>query len=271
MTTQLARGRTTKILVLNPNSSQAMTEGMEKVIKKVDLPYSLEVHTYTAPHDTPASINDGQDIETSMAAVLAHLEDEHSDRLAGYDGILVACYSVHPLVAALQSASAGPGPCLLKNPAVTGIFEASMLAALSLLKPGQKWGIITTGKFWEEHLTTGVRSFLGVSTGTDISSKFAGVESTGLDASDFHHGADPALITERLKQATKRLLAKGRVTCIAMGCAGMAGLETIIREATSEELGEDFAYSELHVIDSIRVGVIQVEHMIKQQRLLRGR
>ncbi|KAI0002697.1 hydantoin racemase [Xylariaceae sp. FL0662B] len=249
MTTQLVRGQGTKILVLNPNSSHAMTDGMKTVINTIDLLYSTEVHTYTAPRSAPPSINDRSDIEQSFHAVRCNFND------AGYDGIVVACFSVHPLVPYLQGYPT----------AITGIFEASVLTALSLLSRDEKWGIVTTGKFWEEHLTSGVKDFLGAGQ-SDPNSKFAGVESTGLNAGDFHHGVDPAVVREKLKLATKRLLSQGGVACIVMGCAGMAGLEEIIREAANDALGKEFA-SSLHVIDGVRAGIMQVEHMIKHQRL----
>ncbi|KAI0479991.1 hydantoin racemase [Xylaria cf. heliscus] len=262
MSTTLVRGQGTKILLLNPNSSSSMTDGMKTVINNVNLPHSTEVYTYTAPPGSPASINDGADIKASTDAVLADLDNVKTQQ---YDGIVVACFSVHPLVSELQSRSRRG------NVAVTGIFEASVLAAISLLHPGQKWGVVTTGKFWESHLSDGVGAFLGVKTAQDGNARFAGVESTGLNASDFHHGVDPAVVRQKLKSATKRLLGAGNVAVVVMGCAGMAGLEEIIREAASEEYGDEFAYETLHVIDGVRAGIMQVDHMIRHQRLRPGR
>ncbi|KAI1747813.1 hydantoin racemase [Xylaria castorea] len=262
MSTTLVRGQGTKILLLNPNSSSSMTDGMRTVIDDVNLPHSTEVYTYTAPPESPASINDGNDIQNSTAAVLADFNTADE-----YDGIVIACFSVHPLVSELQSRSQNS----VSATAVTGIFEASVLAAISLLRPGQKWGIVTTGKFWEAHLSDGVGVFLGAGTQEDGNAKFAGVESTGLNASDFHHGVDPAVVRQKLKAATKRLLGAGDVTVVVMGCAGMAGLEEIIREAASEERGDGFAYEKLHVIDGVRAGIMQVDHMIRNQRLRPGR
>ncbi|KAI8965230.1 Asp/Glu/hydantoin racemase [Daldinia sp. FL1419] len=265
MATRLVRGKRTKILVLNPNSSKAMTDGMDVVINSIDLPYSTEIHTYTGPKGAPASINDGKDLQESTEAVLEDLETSYPNGM-DYDGIVVACYSVHPLVPAMQRDRT-------RYPkAVTGIFEASILAALSVLAYGEAWGIVTTGKFWEEHLATGVEGFLGAGTRSPDAKdpRFAGVESTGLNASDFHHGVDPAIVRRKLKEATKRLLSKGRVRCVIMGCAGMAGLEDIIREAASEENGEEFARSELHVVDGVRAAIMHLEHTIRYHRLLPG-
>ncbi|KAH9907066.1 hypothetical protein F4778DRAFT_612389 [Xylariomycetidae sp. FL2044] len=267
MSTKHIRGKSTKILVLNPNSSESMTEGMKTVIDSIDLPYSTEIHTYTAPpySGSPASINNDQDIWTSSAAVNEHLPEDIED----YDGILVACFSVHPLVHHLLDSLVTTRPRVV----VTGIFESAILTALSLvLSPGEKWGIVTTGEFWEEHLTEGVFKFLGSDEdgAATVNSKFAGVESTGLDALDFHYGVHPAVVREKLSMATKRVLRGGETVCIVMGCAGMAGLEEIIRSAASEELGDDFAYSALHVIDGVRAGILQVELMIRHQRLRPG-
>ncbi|KAI0390553.1 hydantoin racemase [Xylariaceae sp. FL0594] len=256
----LVRGRATRILLLNPNSSSSMTDGMKSAINNVDLPHSTEIYTYTGPPSAPASINDGGDIKQSYDAVLADLE---ADTVASYDGVVVACFSVHPLVPKFQLCLARGGT------SITGIFEASVLAAVSLLAPGHKWGIVTTGKFWEDHLRDGVKEFLGTDAAAD-NAKFAGVESTGLNASDFHHGVDPEIVRLKLKMATKRLLAKGNVHAIVMGCAGMAGLEDIIREAAREEKGDEFAFSTLHVIDGVRAGIMQVDQMIKYQRLRPG-
>ncbi|KAI0967132.1 hydantoin racemase [Xylaria arbuscula] len=261
MSTTLVRGQGTKILLLNPNSSSSMTDGMKTVVNDIDLPHSTEVYTYTAPPASPSSINDGHDIEASTDAVLSDLNISTS---LPYHGIVVACFSVHTLVAKLQ-ASTGTGV------AVTGIFEASVLAAISLLSPGQKWGIVTTGNFWEDHLSDGVKTFIGQENVEGRNAKFAGVESTGLNAGDFHHGVDPAVVREKMKKATRRLLDKGDVNVVVMGCAGMAGLEDTIREAASDEHGEEFAYSTLHVIDGVRAGIMQLDHMIKNQRLRTGR
>lgn len=136
----------------------------------------------------------------------------------------------------------------LPHPCVTGIFEASILTAHALLHPytSEKWGIITTGKFWEAHLEGGVKAYLGED------SSFAGVFSTGLTAGDFHK-VSPEVVREKLKDATQRLLDVGDVTVAVMGCAGMAGLEGIIRETVGDR--------RFYVVDGVKAGVLQLENM----------
>lgn len=231
---------------------------------------------YTAPSNSgaPSSINDSTDIEASTEAVWTHLAKNNI--LEQHDGVLIACYSSHTLVDKI----AAHYPDIL----VTGIFEASIVATLPLLRRtatdggGGGWGIVTTGKFWEAHLTSAVQEFLGQSTdserdqagaGTTTTNKwFRGVFTTGLNAGDFHGpgAVPPSTIREKLSDATRRLLRTGGVDCVIMGCAGMAGLEQIIREACVEEYGEEGA-RRVFIVDAVRAGVGVLEGMVRNKRI----
>lgn len=196
-------------------------------------------------------------MRTSTDVVVADADD--GGLFDACDAVLVACFSVHPLVSLLSKRAS--------LVAVTGIFEASILASLALLRPGKKWGIVTTGKFWEEHLAKGVAEFLGT-VGKDAGARFAGVESTGLEAGDFH-GDSPEVVEMKLKEATARLLDRGDVECVVMGCAGMAGLEEVIRSAAVDKLGAAKA-SELLVVDSVKAGVEVLQQAVHNKRAFRG-
>ncbi|KAK0629444.1 Asp/Glu/hydantoin racemase [Bombardia bombarda] len=267
MTTTLIR-RTTRILVVNPNSSAAMTHGVEEAIRGMGLSESTETYTYTAPPESPASIDDGDDVLASSEVVYKNLTS--TGALQQYDAVLVACFSVHPLVHRLAELQGSRGKLV-----VTGIFEASIQASLALLTtppldtaPPRKWGIVTTGKFWEAHLTRGVDKFLGVDAGS-ANSKFAGVETTGLTAGDFHGHVDPAVIKQKLTEATKRLLDQGAVDCVVMGCAGMAGLEDIIRAAAVEKYGLERG-NQVFIIDGVRAGVGLLEQTVRNKRMFQS-
>lgn len=149
---------------------------------------------------------------------------------------------------------------------VTGIFEASILTAQLLLKPhsDEKWGIVTTGTFWDDHLTAGVKSFLGQDAASSAKT-FAGVFTTGLNAGDFHQVSEEE-VTARLHKATQKLLGAGDVKCVVMGCAGMAGLERIIRSTAAEVQGAE-AGRALYVVDGVKAGVLQLEQMMQSKRL----
>lgn len=149
---------------------------------------------------------------------------------------------------------------------MTGIFEASILTAQLLLKPhsNEKWGIVTTGTFWEGHLTAGIKSFLGQDASSSTQT-FAGVFTTGLTAGDFHQVSEEE-VTSRLRKATEKLLEVGNVKCVVMGCAGMAGLERTIRLTAAEVQGAE-ASKALYVVDGVKAGVLQLQQMMQSKRL----
>lgn len=177
--------------------------------------------------------------------------------LQGFDAVMVACFSVHSLVEEIRPMCDAP---------VLGIFEASILTALSVTTETDQWGIVTTGQFWEKHLSDGVNVFLGQQKG-DKNDRFAGVFSSGLNAGDFHT-VSPEEVKQKLKQATKNLLKVGNVTCIVMGCGGMAGLEDIIRSTTAEVKG-DQAAKEMYIVDGVQAAVLQLHQTIQSKRAFR--
>lgn len=168
-----------------------------------------------------------------------------------HDGFLVACYSHHPLVPILKEKSGKP---------VTGIFEASVGTSLQIIHPKQKFGIVSTGKVWEKILTEAVELFLGTGKAT-ISERFAGVETTGLNATDLHD-APPEEVRRRMIEAVKRLLKKGDVGAICLGCAGMSGMDEMVREACVEHLGEAEG-NKIKIVDGVQAGVAWLEGAVR--------
>lgn len=210
---------------------------------------------YTATASSPFSIDNDEDIQTSADVVWNNLIE--TGILDDYDGVLVACFSKHSLVDRIQER--------FPHLAVTGVFEASVITAISLTKKLHKWGIVTTGKFWERHLEDAVEEFVGQLPRTD--SKFGGVFSTGLTARDFHGGhITPEQIQIKMKEATEALVEQRVVDCILMGCAGMAGLEDIIRSVVNEKYRPTFANNVI-IIDGVKAGVGFLEQMFKQKRM----
>ncbi|KAH6604476.1 hydantoin racemase [Trichoderma cornu-damae] len=267
------------ILLLNPNSSLAMTRTMESAANRIAAltPVMPQTHpnAYAAPEPSPASIDNDEDIQASVQAVVNDPELQSRLQANAYDAVLVACYSVHPLVKQLAHS--------LKPVPVIGILEASILTALSLIptvEPGvqqqqqqQQWGIVTTGAFWEAHLCNGVAAFLGQpqpltsptpSPGIGGDSRFAGVFSTGLNAGDFHTTSQDQ-ISMRLREATKRLLSSGNVNCVVMGCGGMGGLQDMIRTVVIQEYGQDRA-KDVCIVDGVQAGVLQLQQAALSRR-----
>jgi Asp/Glu/hydantoin racemase len=170
--------------------------------------------------------------------------------LESHDGFLVACYSQHPLVPWLKYR-------LPRSKQATGIFEASIACSLPLLRPPELFGIVSTGKVWEQILSSAVAVLIG----SQSSVRFAGVETTGLNATDLHDAA-PAVVRQKVKDATKRLVRRGEVGAICLGCAGMSGMNEMIREAAVEELGEPKG-SDICIVDGVQAGVAWLQGALR--------
>jgi Asp/Glu/hydantoin racemase len=143
---------------------------------------------------------------------------------------------------------------------VTGIFEASVATSLQIIHPDERFGIVSTGKVWEEILGEAVEAYLGTN-GKDVSKRFAGVETTGLNATELHHMPQDE-VKMRMKEATKRLLRKGNVGAVCLGCAGMAGMDEMVREACVEELGEEKG-KRVRIVDGVKAGVAWLEGAVR--------
>lgn len=252
-----------RLLVINPNTTKSFTNGIDQLVKDMqdEIPTTTDIITYTAPSG-PSSINDEEDGLESAKIVLKDLTENKPDLLHSCDAILVACYSVHPLIGMLQEK--------LPYVHVTGIFEASISTALSLLpftigefgqsNPRRTFGIVTTGTYWEKELSEGVQEYLAL-TELKASGRFKGVETTGLTAGDLH--SQPAeLVQQKLRDATKRLVKNKDVRVVCLGCAGMTGLESAIEQALIEELGQEQA-SQVIVLDGVRAGIAVLEGILR--------
>ncbi|KAL5339897.1 tubulin-domain-containing protein [Aspergillus crustosus] len=239
------------ILVINPNTSTHMTSALVPILE--NLGYT-DVHFdyFTAPQSETVTLPDGRvihgiaSINNGEESVLSALHSRPfvEPLVAKYDAFLVACYSAHPLVGMLIEAidkledttllELGP-TANIKPKYVTGIFEGSILASLSLVSSFQltwdggfgksqakdTFGIVTTGSAWKTELSNAVSDVL-INSGDHkgSSSRFAGVETTGLSAIELHT-TPPEEVRRRIIEATERLLkATSRpVSAICMGCA----------------------------------------------------
>ena len=133
-----------RILYINPNSSRAFTQETISYLSS-RIPAEVRLDFYTAPPAAPASIDGVHDGIVSTALILQDLglsAREEGLRNAfisqTYGAVIVACFSAHPLVPALQECL----PSYPRKPPVIGIFEASIYTALHL---GSTFGIATTG------------------------------------------------------------------------------------------------------------------------------
>ncbi|OTA35921.1 hypothetical protein BTJ68_04135 [Hortaea werneckii EXF-2000] len=234
------------ILIVNPNTTQSMTDALRPLVEKLHF-HQTTFDYFTAPSGVP-SINNEHNAAVSVDACLPSLRK----LIDSYDAFLVCCYSQHPLVPRLRDEATKAGS---SNKLITGIFEASVAFCLQSIDTESKFGIVSTGKQWEEILGEATEDLLGCKA----SARYAGTETTGLNADELH-STPKVEVDRRMKDATKRLLERG-AKAICLGCAGMAGMDQTVREACMEQLGE--GGKAVKIVDGVVSGVIHLEGALR--------
>jgi len=233
--------------VVNPNSSRYMTDSLRPIATSLGLDSSrITCDFFTAPNG-PRSINNEDDAQDSVKACLDSLDE----LMPTYDGFLVACFSAHPLVDMLRK----------RHPSkhTIGILEASLSMALSICHssakeaPIRRWGIVTTGRVWEQLLNEAIKNYLNIDAWKGVFR----VETTGMNAGELHE-LPREKVRERLAQATKRLVEWGEgcggLKVVILGCAGMSELEDIVRQTVGPDV---------KVIDGVKAGVCSLQSMVQ--------
>ncbi|KAF7178890.1 hypothetical protein CNMCM7691_007712 [Aspergillus felis] len=258
------------VLIINPNTSTHMTNALKPILESLDYA-DIYFDYFTAPSSESVTLPDGRiingvpSINSGKDSIISalHCRPFVEPLVPRYDAFLVACYSAHPLVGMLKEAitqfeetASGRDSAVpeYRKKYVTGIFEASVLTSLSLIssfhltgdanfhkaQAKETFGIVTTGSIWRDELTRAVTEMIvnsGDSNGS--TARFAGVETTGLTASELH--TTPAEeVRKRISDATERLIKSTShpLRAICMGCAGMAGMEEAVRDGCISAYGE---------------------------------
>ncbi|KIK68280.1 hypothetical protein GYMLUDRAFT_153947 [Collybiopsis luxurians FD-317 M1] len=227
---------TARLLIINPNSSQSVTDGLIEVLKAPPL---TELGFYTAPSNAPPSINDM--LTANLTATACFLDIQEKKLLDQYDGFLVCCFSDHPLTHMLRETTSKP---------TIGIFEAAITQALLL---GTRFGIVTTGTGYKADIHKGVQAFMGGS-----SQRFAGVMTTGLGVVELREG-DRMKIERNMKEFSGKMALEG-ADVILLGCAGMAGMESLVIEGAAEAKPKD---PPVRVVDGAKAGVETLAGLVR--------
>lgn len=198
-----------------------------------NLPSGIELTGYTAPYPAPTAIESATDAIMSTEAVLRDLAKysaANGETVQNFDGMIVACYSLHPLIDALRESYDVP---------VIGIMEASLYVARML---GARFGIVATGtrsRFRQQDMVAayGLTHF------------YVGSEATNLGVLELE-SRDRNEVLKRVSHASRLLAAKGADT-ILLGCAGMTEMVRAAKDGVREEDGT----RKVNVIDGVEAGV----------------
>jgi allantoin racemase len=214
-----------RILILNPNTSEDFTRGIQEVGDAVKSS-GTEVVCLN-PSSGPRSIESVYDELLSCGPCLETLIANRAE----FDGFIIACYSNHPVIHAARE--------MLSQP-VIGIMEASLYLACVV---GHTFSVISSGDraismFWDAVKAFGIESRCASirSTGTPV---LALADSGGVNVEE--------LILEEARKAVE----EDGAEVISLGCAGMAGLDRRLKH----ELG-------VPVVDGVAAAVKIVEALV---------
>lgn len=212
------------ILLINPNSTKSMTDRCLESIQDT-LPINVTVYGFTPSRPAPTAIESQTDAIMSTAACMKAIMPIASK----YDAFLVACFSHHPLIAALREQLMQP---------VIGIMEASIYASRMC---GSKFGIVTTGIRSMHLLDAQVKNTYGMEAFS------VGTESSRMSVLELESRPEEE-VEDRLAKAATKLQIRG-ADCICLGCAGMTDMHKACQDAVG--MHDRVAM----VIDGVNMGV----------------
>lgn len=191
------------IYVINPNSSVAVTAGIDAAVASLRMAGGPAIECLTLA-DGPPGVVSQRDVQ-AVALPLADL----AQSLAGdASAFVIACYS-------------DPGLHLLREQVqqpVLGIGECGVLTALTL---GERFGVIA---ILDRSIPRHLRSYGAMG----VQQRFAGELAIGLNVQEL---AQRERTLARMTEIGLRLRDKRGADVIVMGCAGMAAYRDPLQQA----------------------------------------
>lgn len=191
-----------RILVINPNSTVAVTEGIDRALAPLRLAGGPTFECVTLA-DGPPGIQTQRDVD-GVIAPLCELIASRND----CDAFVIACYSDPGLHSAGE---------VTRKP-VLGISECGVLTALTL---GQRFGVIAI-------LAGSIPRHLRYLGAMGVVDRLAAELPVGLQVTEL---SDVTRTRERLIATGRRLVEEHGANVVVMGCAGMAHYRRDLEDA----------------------------------------
>jgi allantoin racemase len=182
------------IIVINPNSTVAVTEAMDKALDPLRLPGGPKIESLTNPDGPP-----GIECQAHVDDVSLHIRNIIRARDADAAAFVIACYSDPGMYAARESTS---------KP-VFGIAESGMLTAMSL---GSAFGIIAI-------LNRSVPRHIRYIRSLGLEGRLAGDRALELPVVEL---SNESKTYERMVRVGTELRDLDGADVLVMGCAGMS-------------------------------------------------
>jgi Asp/Glu/hydantoin racemase len=216
---------TDTIIVVNPNSTAAVTQGIDRACDPLRMKDGPRIECVTLA-EGPPGIQTQRDVDGVVAPLLRMIA-ELDPRAAAF---VIACFSDPGLHSARETT---------RKP-VLGIMESGILTALTL---GQRFGVIAI-------LATSIPRHLRMINGMGLSSRLASERAVGLPVVEL---ADEAKTASRMIEVGRQLAADG-ANAIVMGCAGMAQYRDRVEQAAGVPVVEPTQAAVAMAIGRVRLG-----------------
>lgn len=192
-----------RILVINPNSTEAVTQGIDEAMAPLRIDGGPAIECMTLK-DGPPGIETQQHVDGVIAPMVKLVRERQGD----YAAFVIACYS-DPGLYSVREATAKP---------VLGISECGVLTALTL---GHKFGVIAIlRKSIPRHLR-----YLGA---MGVMDRLAAELPIGLGVTEL---SDEKKTFGRMVDVGTALRDAHGANVIVMGCAGMARYRKPLQDA----------------------------------------
>jgi allantoin racemase len=192
-----------RILVINPNSTQAVTDGIDRALAPLRLSGGPTFECVTL-REGPPGIQSQRDVD----GVIGPLTRLIAERDADCSAFVIACYSDPGLFSARE---------VTQKP-VLGISECGVLTALTL---GHRFGVIAI-------LAGSIPRHLRYLGAMGVQGRLAAELPVGLQVTEL---ADASRTRQRMIDTGRRLVDEHGAHVIVMGCAGMAQYRQPLEDA----------------------------------------
>lgn len=214
-----------RILVINPNSTDAVTHAMDDGLAPLRIPGGPEIACLTLAEGPPGV--ESQSDADGVILPLCRLIREHDDAAA----FVIACFSDPGLFSAREATS---------KP-VLGIAECGILTALTL---GHRFGVISI-------LARSVPRHLRYIAAMGVGQRLAGDLPIGLGVTEL---GDRHVTLTRMIDVGRTLCDRHGADVLVMGCAGMARYRADLEEAVQIPVVEPTQAAVAMAIGRVRLG-----------------
>ncbi|HEX6296596.1 MAG TPA: aspartate/glutamate racemase family protein [Burkholderiales bacterium] len=194
-----------RILVINPNSTEAVTRGIDEAVEPLRIPGGPGIDCVTLK-EGPPGIETQQHVDRVVSPLLSLIQKNEKQ----YAAFVIACYS-DPGLHSLREATRKP---------VLGISECGILTALTL---GHRFGVIAI-------LQQSIPRHLRYVGAMGVSDRLAAELPVGIPVVEL---SDEKKTFARMVEVGKALRVDHGADVVVMGCAGMARY----RKPLQDEIG----------------------------------